>query len=191
MTRRDTQRQNRQERRHRHLFGTKIRTTVTLCVAFLVLGVGAAFGDWIAEGSGSTIITETTGQNGSAAVEVVATSSAMTDGISPGSAPVPIDFRVSNLNGFPVQVSSVILAVTGTQAGDSCPPSDFSIVQPTEFVMDNGTDPPLPITFTAENTLGSSLYDYGSNATPATIQMNADAPVTCENTTVSISITAS
>jgi hypothetical protein len=149
--------------------------------AGLVLSMGgAAWAAWALEATGSTTSTETTGATGSAPVTVVAGN--LTDALTPGGPGGNIPITVTNPSATnSVQVSAVVVTVTGTSAGAACPASAFTIyAQP---VFSAG---PMPLIIPPSGSVTTA------GGTLANIGMNPSAPLGCSGgVVISISEVAS
>jgi hypothetical protein len=169
----------------RKVFRTRRRKIIAAGIsAGLVLSMaGSAYAAWLLEGAGQTTSTETTGTAGTAPVVVGAIN--MTDALTPGGPAGNIKVWVNDTGAAPVQVSSVVVAVTGTSAGAACAASNFVVTQPVFGVVGQGV---VSLPYTLPAVSGDMSTDFGSNAMVA---MVASAPVACENVTVNLSEVAS
>jgi hypothetical protein len=178
------------------------KTAVAACT-LLLLG-GAAGAAWLAEGYGTTTSTETTGGQPQLPVNVTTTSA--NDALTPG-ASGDINVSISNPNcagsnyncgpAYVIQVSHVVVSVTGDTNATACPLGNFSI---TPGAFQTGPDevdgPSTGVPVTLPWTLDDTPFagDNGIStvgATPYLITLSASAPAGCENQTVNLTTTVS
>jgi hypothetical protein len=166
----------------------KALTVVGTVVATLAIFSGCAAAAWALEATGSTTSTETTGTAGSAPVTIAAGN--LTDALTPGGPAGTLHITVTNpSNVNSVQLSNLVVAVTGTSAGAACTAANFTVTQPSFGLFSGmGTTLTLPYVIGPTVEIDSSPTN---NGVEATIAMNANAPAGCENVTVNLSETAS
>jgi len=173
----------------------KYRRKVAVAACTLLLLGGAAGAAWLAEGYGNTSSTETTGAQPQ--LPVLVTTSNNTDALTPGGPAGDINVLVSSNGQGPMQVSSVVVAVTGDTNATACPLSNFSITPgsfTTGSVVDGpsyGTPVTLPWTLTNIPFDGSNVMQTANGGTPYLITLSGDAPAGCENQTVNLTTTVS
>ena len=121
-----------------------------------------------------------------------------------GAAARAINIRVDNLNAFNVQVSSIVVAITG-DATIAAPGVDNSTACPlNNFVLTQGSwgnywavpvppGPPEggPVTLPYVLTPGAINNTPSADGVPATIALLPTAPPACESNLVTLSVTVS
>lgn len=163
------------------------RKWVAGATALLLMGGGSAFGVWVTEGSGSSASTQTTGTATTLPITVVADS--LTSAITPGGTAGVVAARITNTQTVAVNINSVVVSVTGTSAGASCPSSDFTVTQGTYVVVGTNAVVSFPYVVPASGQIATDGSLTGE--VPATVSLVAAAPTACEAVTVNLLTTVS
>lgn len=152
---------------------SKTKWAIPLALLAVVMLAGTALAAWLLLATGSTTSTETTGSATTSPVTVTVAN--RTDALVAGGPAATLPVQINNNGSGATRIDGVTLAVTTTSAGSACPPSAFTVTQPTTFS-----------TTTGSHTVPFSVRSSGHANSTAKLAVKATAPTTCEDVTVNL-----